>query len=322
MSEFTPAFFDIDIEENPEEMQEPQIETTRISDGLAFGDGSISGQDEPDVLRQGEAAINSRQILVPVDRDDQGRVIQDDGCGDGRGVGLIFRLKERFKRSLNRAKVFGGAVAMTAAGRIGTGRVRGQAVGETFESSIDELEEKEMEFGAHTDELASGENSGCGAIDNAPKIVRAAIKYKQQIRQTIESLGADTGELSTVYDNFENYVEDLPEDEEYSGRRVMDKIVRTGKFIKQLSGKHHEKYIVLNTVRGHTVNQELVRKRTHGRAQVFAVDVWRLEDIAAGLQPEDPVAESRTYLSELVYTLATAAVLTKGDLPVYLIKQG
>jgi hypothetical protein len=317
LMEHAPALFD--IEENPE-MQEPQFERQRISEGLGFGEGSISGHAEPDVLSRAEDAIRSQQILVPVSRDDQGRIIEDDGCGDGRGVGLVFRLKERFKRSLNRAKVFGEAVAMAAAGLIGTGRATGRSVGETFVESVDTLEEQEMEFGAHTDELASGENSGCGAIDNAPKIVRAAVKYKEQICGVIEALGADTSELDHVYSNFENYVDELPSDEEYSGRHVMGKIIKAGKFIKQLAGKHHEKYIILNAVRGYTVNQELVRKQTHGRAQVFAVDIWRLEDIVTGLHPEDPSAESQTYLSGLIYTLATSAVLTKGDLPVYVIR--
>lgn len=317
MSESTHAFFD--VENNPE-MQRTQLEARRISDGLGFGDGDISGNDDPGVLNRAEEAICSDQILVPVSRDDQGRIIEDDGCGDGRGVGLVFRLKERFKRSLNRAKVFGGAVAMAAAGLIGTGRAKGYSVEETFTTAIDDLDEQDVDFGAHTDDQASGENSGCGAIDNAPAIVRAAIKYESYIRSVIDMLGSDTGELNTVYDNFQDYVEALPDDEEYSGKRVMGKIVNAGKVIKRLVGRHKEKYIILNTVRGYTVDQELVRKHTGGKADVFAVDVWRLEDIATGLHPEDAEAESQTYLSELVYTLATAAVLTKGDLPVYLIR--
>ena len=294
-------------------MQQPQIEVHRISDGFGFGEGTISGELDSPTAAKAEEAICSDHILVPVECD-------DDGCGDGRRVGLIFRLRERFKRSLNRAKVFGGAVAMAAAGLIGTGRGKDRTMQETMDEAIADLEESDVNCGAHIDDQASGKNSGCGAIDNAPKIVRTSVKYEEKISEVISMLGADTSELGTVYANFHDYVEGLSDDEDYSGKHVMDKIVNARKVIKQLVGRHREKYIVLNTVRGYTVDQGLVRERTGGRAEVFAVDVWRLEDIAAGLHPDDPEAEVQTYLSELVYTLGTAAVLTKGDLPVYLVR--
>lgn len=294
-------------------MQTTQITAERISDGLGFGEGPISGETDQQTADKAEEAVCSDRIVVPVECD-------DDGCGDGRRVGLVFRLRERFNRSLHRAKVFGGAIAMAAAGMIGTGRAKGMSMEETMEGAVTVLDENDVDFGAHTDDQASGENSGCGAIDNAPKIVRASVKYENEIREIIEALGADTGELGTVYANFKDYVDALPTDEKYSGKRVMGKIVDAGKIIKQLVGKHREKYIILNTVRGYTVDQELVRKQTGGRAEAFAVDTWRLEDIASGLHPEDPKTEAQAYLSELVYTLGTAAVLTKGDLPVYLIR--
>jgi hypothetical protein len=193
---------------------------------------------------------------------------------------------------------------------------------ETMGVAIEELDEHNIKAGAHTDDQASGKNSGCGAIDNAPRVVRASVKYEKEIRETIGALGVDTSELSSVYANFHAYSGAMPDEENYSGRRVMGKIISAGKVIKQLVGEHREKYVVLNSVKGYTVDQALVRERTGGRADVFVVDLWRLEDIATGLHPEDAEAEARTYLSELVYTLGTAAVLTKGDLPVYLIHQG
>jgi hypothetical protein len=50
------------------------------------------------------------------------------------------------------------------------------------------------------------------------------------------------------------------------------------------------------------------------------VDSPRLEDIAHNLFPDNSQKQQQAYLSELIYTLAIAAVLTKGDLPVYLIE--
>jgi hypothetical protein len=76
---------------------------------------------------------------------------------------------------------------------------------------------------------------------------------------------------------------------------------------------------VLNTVRACTVNQKLIREITDDKAQIFAVDVWRMQDIAGKLY-DDRAAHQRAFLSELIYTLATAAVLTKGDLPVDVVE--
>ena len=83
----------------------------------------------------------------------------------------------------------------------------------------------------------------------------------------------------------------------------------------------YESRIVLNTVRGFTVDQSFVRSYTNNKAQVFAVDTWRLEDIANSLYEGDEQAQHKALHSELVYTLGVAAVLTDGKLPVDLIKE-
>jgi hypothetical protein len=298
------------------EMTRRDFEITRISDGLRFGDGQITGQDEPEVLARTDEAIQQAEILVPIDRDDNREQIQDDGCGDGRGVKFVYRRKEILKRSLNRAKVFGGSVVMTAASLIGVGDAGGRPLNEVFDKAVDSLETKGMDFGAHTDEYATGENCGCGAIDRAPEALVAALKYEKSIRAVIKLLGVDTTELDNVYANFRRFFNEMPKQSPYSGRKVMERIVGAGKVVKELAGIHRERRIILSTVRGYTVNQALVRQATDGRAQAFAVDVWRLEDIATNLYAGNPVKQSQAFLSELVYTLAISAVLTKGDLPV------
>jgi hypothetical protein len=304
------------------EMSHHHFEIVRISDGLAFGHGSISGaDDEPEVLgRVDEIIQNSGEILVPIDKNNDGRELEDDGCGDGREATHVFRLHETFKRSLNRAKVFGGSVTMAAACLIGVGRAKDESLDDVFGSAVGILQDNDMDFGAHTDEHASGENCGCGAIDHAPEAILAALKYEEPIRSVIDALGADTEQLDEVYGNFRGYVQEMPHKAAYSGRKVMDRIINAGKVVKKLGGDHRERRIILNTVRGYTVNQRLIREATGGRAQAFAVDIWRLEDIATNLFSEDTTHQSQAYLSELVYTLAIAAVLTRGDLPVYVIQ--
>jgi hypothetical protein len=299
-------------------MNQPQFVTERISDGLAFGHGEISSAEEPEVLQIMHETVCSKEILVPIDRDDEGKVIDDDGCSDGRGTKVVFTLTETYKRSLNRAKVFGGAVAMTAASLIGRGRAKELPLNEVFTAALGDLQEAEIDFGAHIDEDAHGENCGCGAIDKAPQAVLAALKYETPIRSVIDGLGIESSQLDEVYANWRSYVPELATYPQYNGKNVMDKIIGSGKVVKQLAGDHREKAIVLNTVRGYTVDQELVRRKTSGRAQVFALDLWRLEDIFTKLHDEQPQEQQKAFLSALVYTLAVAAVLTKGDLPVYM----
>lgn len=316
---------DFDIERT--EMDKPRFVVQRISEGFGFGEGSISGHVENvEVLQSMDTAIEQNpDIIVAIDKDDHGKVIDDDGCGDGRGVRLTTRLGRKLERSLNRAKVFGGAAAMTAASRIGLGKARNRNLNELFDDALDELDEKQIDFGAHTaDHVAPGreeKDSGCGAIDGAPAIIPAAVKHENEIRGVIKFLGSPDEGLDEVFDNFKDYGETIPSQPEYRGLRVVNRIKSMGKVLKELFGPHREKRIVINTVPGFTVNQALIREITGGKAQVFAFDSWRLEDIAAKLYPEDTSARQKALLSELVYTLGVASVLTPGDMPVYLIRQ-
>ncbi|MGF7228485.1 MAG: cadmium-containing carbonic anhydrase [Candidatus Saccharibacteria bacterium] len=309
----------------------PDVEIVKLADGLGMtylipdvntpgisADVQEQKAGNEDLQALTDEAIHSANILVAVDKDDEGDMLDDDGCGDGRSVALIFtRAGKTFKRSLNRPKVFGGGAIMTAATRIGLGNA-GNSLNETIDDSIDQLADREVNFGAHTDNHAHGENCGCGAIDKAPLIMQAAAHFRGEIAATIAFLGVDTEGLDEVQNSYANYA-DRVEGQPYSGRQVMDMIIDNGKIVKELADGHLETRVLLNMVEGYTVDQERVREATDGRAQVFAVDVWRLKQIAEKLY-DDPAEQQRAFLSELVYTLATAAVLTKGDLPVYAIQ--
>lgn len=308
-----------------ENMNKPRFCVSQIAEGLEFGHGSISGEAEPEVLQiMHETVAHDPEILVEIDTDENGEPLADDGCGDGRGVRSVFKFIKgkfvEFKRSLNRAKVFGGAVVMSAASRIGLGISQDSSPNEVFDESMDALDKEGMDYGAHTDEHAHGENCGCGAIDKFPEALEAAVAYEQPIRNVAKSLGVADEDLDVAYENFHRYVADLPQKEPYSGLKVMKRILGRSKVVKELGGEHRERMIVLNTMRGHTVNQELIRARTGGKAQIFAVDVWRLHDIARKLYKGSSEQQRVALASELIYTLGIAAVLTKGDLPVYMIE--
>lgn len=306
------------------EQKMPEFTVTRLADGLGYGEGSVSTVDRADVTTEdvaaGEAVIESEKVLVEVDRDKNGEPINDDGCGDGRGVKEVWEGMVRRFKSLNRAKVFGAGVAMAAADDIGSGNARGKSLMDVFMDGIDTLKNVGMKFGAHTAEHVHGDGCGCGAIDEAPKVVKNAVKYENQIRENVDLLGVDTEGLDEIFTNYREFDAAQPKDATFSGAKVMAAIRGVKDVVvKKLAGPHLEYFIVLNLVSGKTVDQGAIREATDGKLQAFAVDVWRLQEIAEKLHPEDTVAQKRAFLSKLVYTLSVGATLTKGDLPVYVV---
>jgi hypothetical protein len=317
----------------------PKFIAEKISDGLRFGSGTISRHEREaltgneDLARLTDAAMQGDRLLVPVDVDDSGEQITDDGCGDGRPVGgrsgaVFAKVKGRlmkFNRSLRRAKVFGGGATMAAASRIGLGESANKPLEGVFSDAMDRMSAEGLSFGAHTDNNAHDDACGCGAIDKAPAIIQAVVANRDHIAGTVADLmNVDTenatatqelaGSLNMIFDNYAKRA--VQDSSDYTGRAVMNTIVNAGKVVKELDGEHKETRIILNTVEGTTVDQEFVREATGGRAQAFAVDVWRLQQLAQNLYA-DPKKQQSAFLSQVVYTLGTAAVLTKGDLPVY-----
>lgn len=318
-----------DFERN--EVMHVQVDVVKLTDGLEFGEGSISVEDRTDTdhehsidtqtLSNVESAIHSDQIVVKLD-DDNGSTVDDDGCGDGRGWQKIYQRigdkVEYYKRSLNRYKVFGGGATMSTAVVIGSGESKGQDLKSAFSRGINSLKRVGIPFGAHSDDHAHGNNCGCGAIDKAPTIINNTAVYRDNIMTAIGLLTSNTDGLSEVLDNYAGYAKEI-EGQHYAGSEVFEEIVDNGKIMKQLEGPHLEVAIVINTVEGYTVNQNYIREASKDKAQVFGVDVPRLTELAEELYKDNPEKQRQAFLSMLVYTLGTAATLTKGDLPVYVV---
>lgn len=319
-----------------EQENAPECKTIAIApEGLGFGEGGISFLERaktevPETeLSKIELLIHSPVILKAVDTDKHtGEAVDDDGCGDGRGTtddkGNIVDVTEAGvprKKSLNRAKVFGGGATMAVSTLIGLGRHKSNKVEAVYSTAMQAMDEAELNYGGHSDEHASGDNSGCGAIDNAPTIINNALKYRSDIHNTVVQLvpGVDVQVVDGVLDNFASFAASM-DSASYKGSRIMDTI-KKHKVVKKLIRGHSEMYIVLNDIEGYTVNQHEVRHASKESVQVFAVDVWRAADIAQGLYSGEPEeTQDMALISELVFTLATAATLTKGDLPVYRIQ--
>ena len=289
---------------------------TLAEDGLGFGDGAISRQERyalegnEDLPERVEQALQSDKLLVPVSIDAAtGEPIKDDGCGDGRNVKTVLQqfdgeLRQR-KHSLARPKVFGGGATMEVAVLVGDG-LGEKPLQAVFNDARNELARAGVDFGGHTDNHAHGDLCGCGAIDKAPQVLEKTVQHRDNIKavalavagnvpdwqgrladvQTIET------ELDTILANFAAAAAaNRPATDggpAYSGMEVMKGIISDGKIVKELADDHQEVELVLNTVADTTVDQEFVRSASQAgpelpaRAQVFAVDEWRLRQLAEG----------------------------------------
>ncbi len=323
---------------NPTELKaKPTTEALLVAPhGLGYGEGAISYEnraktDVPEQeLEKVASLLLSGDVLVSIDTDKlTGEALDDDGCGDGRGItneqGEIVEVMQGdkiLKKSLNRAKVFGGGATMALSTLIATNQAE-KPLQDMFSQAMKVMDDAEIDYGAHSDEHAGGDKSGCGAIDNAPKILQNAVKYRDSIYSTILSLDdeIDAQMLDEVLDSFASYA-DTHLGAEYSGKEVLDGIKKEEKVVKKLTSNHHEMYIALNDVAGYTVNQHAIRDATEEKVQVFAVDTWRIKEIANRLyESEDKELGQKAVLGEMIYTLATAATLTAGDLPVYRMQE-
>lgn len=292
--------------------------------GFGFGNDEKAGFDElagkvgADFVTAAQNVIVSGHVIVPISTTDQGQAVADDGCGDGREVSLVSQSGKTLKTSLHRSKVFGGGVMMTVASRIGLGAgVRDDLIS-LFDEAIEQLDKHKVDYGAHTDTHANGDQSGCGAIDNAPTILSNIKKFHENISQTLIdlNLGFRPADIESVLKHFESFVSKV-DNGGYKSKTVVEAIADRGKVIKRLNGLHKELFVLLNMIPGTTADQSLIRAVTGGKAQLFDVDVWRLQTINDKLYEREPDRHI-ALLAQLVYTLGTAATLTKGDLPVYL----
>ncbi|HEX5456567.1 MAG TPA: hypothetical protein VFW77_04335 [Candidatus Saccharimonadales bacterium] len=306
-------------------------------EGLRYGEGPISVDKRledpkdplnPKIMGVVDDEVRNGPILVPIDRDSNGQLITDDGCGDGRGVNMVMRGMDVLKKSLNRAKVFGGGLTMGVVARIGLGRAKGR-LRDIYSTETDEFKHYGIDYGAHIDENFGEKNSGCGAIDKAPLNIANAVKYKSQIAQTVEAVsvhafGGFSEEmrsiLNGVFSNYEQYQKEQS-NEDHAGSEIIDVAAGAKKVVKELDSKegHREVAIVLNFVENMTVDQRLIREKTNNVAQVFGVDIPRLVKIA-NRRYENDKDRKAAFVSMLVYTLSTAVTLTDGTLPVYGIR--
>lgn len=317
--------------------------------GLGFGEGGITVKKQietgiitPDTpAHVAEVLTEDPDSFKPVETD-------DDGCGDGRPWVKILHMVQNgdmrevisYKRSLLRAKVFGGGLVVASSmwrTMMGTPRT-GATAGNDRAIMAQKLEVAGIKHGAHTSDHAQGDNCGCGAIDNYQQISANAVKYRSQITDALRAVIGDDYTASEpaiqqAFDAYETLVEETEYFSDASGKQSMEQIIDSGAVVKELYGEHIEETIIINDVPGTTLDQQYFTQRVKELSaekpriiQAFVVDTWRgrqLADTVAEIVSSEDSSVDTEYMRKLAYadflirTLAVAGTLTAGDLPVY-----
>lgn len=334
----------IEIEQTQE--TDMKVEMVVIAEhGLGFGDGSISTHaqmESGELTREAlvvahEVITENEGVFTDIDAD-----ITDDGCGDGRPAVDTWVTDEdgqeiHYNKSYPRAKIFGGGLVVASSmwrAIMGSPESEDSVLGDRAYMAT-KLAEKQIAYGGHSDEHAHGDACGCGAIDKYPDISQNIVKYEPQIRGTLQALyganySATEGAINRVFEGYlaisgSEYFADA------AGKRTMDLMTKDGAVIKKLGGGHQEDVIVLNDIEGTTFDQpafdaELKSRGVDETVQAFVVDIWRgrmYADAVSDIALEHGVHGTKRELAETAYadflirTLAVAATLTGGDLPVF-----
>lgn len=286
-----------------------------LRQGLGFGDGNISVTKrlENGSLTDAELNFAQAQICNHIVRVEK----EDCGCGDGR-------TRDDLEQIIPRAKVFGGSVTMSVAVFNALGKTEKEDDSYGFNQAIEHLKSAGVKYGGHTaNNHGQEKDSGCGAIDRYPEIIGNIQYYQFPIKQSLEAIlgdGFDDEIYTKVMTNFRTAFESI-DYSNFKGRVANKTIEESGAINTNLLGEHNEAFIVINKIRGTTLDQARFNAETGSKIQAFCVDEWRLQDIASTfLESADVSVDTQAYYGMLIYTLATSSVLTDGSQRVVVVE--
>ncbi len=313
--------------------------------GFGFGSGSIAVAQQLGAGAIGHGALivgaeiieNDSRVFKKVDSE-----ARDNGCGDGREAQVIYSVKGgqkvSHKRSLLRAKVFGGGLVAFAS--MMRSAVWGDMLADATilgdrETTAQLMKKLHYTHGGHTDNHAKGDNCGCGAIDKYPEITHNALIFREDIERVLaivlgseapsyrQAIDAVFAVYQAAVDNADHYFVDA------AGVKTLQLLEASGAVIKQLRDDHLEDFVVINDVAGQTFHQRefnaiLQERGILSTAQAFVVDLWvgrmyadEVAKYAASQGLDRRLAHQKALVDFLIRTLATAGTLTSGDQPVF-----
>lgn len=217
----------------------------------------------------------------------------------------------------------------------------GRTILDELENMVGSYEESKILFGAHIDNHASGEITGCGAVDKAIMILAksTSVEANRQLRILVMTMlgrvnySSDRFDLmagrtiSLLASKDEYFLKD-PENGEFKYRQATMELLRESSPesspVEELQGKHNEVGLVVNFVKGTTFYRDEFSRDNNDELQLFNYDFWRTEEVAYALYPDSDElsaeklvanAEKRAQfiMFRAVNAVATAMVLTDGS---------
>jgi hypothetical protein len=186
-------------------------------------------------------------------------------------------------------------------------------------------------IGAHEDDHAKYPNTGCGAVDNLPKIMdrMADTKARPALKAyTKEIIGEDYDEnlfMETIetlrHMNLPEYKDaylqrdsDLGTDYRDIVLAMVKKEAETDEAVEKMVGPHKEFAAIVNQAKDQTFDRDRMSQEHNNEAQIFNYDAWLPEKTAEGLFPSNEEARKLYITSRAMYFVATGMVLTNGRL--------
>lgn len=259
---------------------------------LERAEGSIqAGEDQQERLDEVTQKLASGVFHVQTD----GRIPY--GCKDGRDT------RDGISPKPDSA---GGSETLFVADDLTTRRFAtdGTTVG-AYAKTLEFISSAGYEVGGHTDEIASGEGSGCGANDQLPRIYDFIARNSEYLRDLAAKLGVTTSD-----ELFERIIQHAKERTNFSsGRQLLD-VLRTYGDEKAdlLTGEHKEVAAVINMRFGTTLDRIALKEEFGELYESFNVDAWTFNE-SAELISETPPEKEAKILAMILYNLGTAHIL-------------
>lgn len=184
--------------------------------------------------------------------------------------------------------------------------------------------------GAHFDDRAQYPDTGCKAIDEAPLIMDVMVEPESLvvIKPYTEAILGDSFDedvymevIATLhYMNQPRYKNAYLQKDDELGTDYRDIVlpmvrkVADKQAVEKMVGAHKEFAVGINMRRGETFDRDLMSLEHNNATQLFNYDHWFVEDAARAIFPNDEPARKLLVTSRVMYCIATAMVITNGNL--------
>ena len=188
---------------------------------------------------------------------------------------------------------------------------------ELEKATFDDLHDRGVALGVHTDTHAHGEKSGCGADDRLPEVFAKIAENGSEIRALAEEI------LGRPIDNttHEKLIANAAARTDFgTGAGNFEAAKEAGAEVETLEGDHNEVVAVINLRRDTTLDREALAVEFPDH-QAFNVDAWAFAK-AAELTAESDEQALENIVALTYYNLATSAVLTGSNMRVVLLSDG